>query len=100
MTWLGPWKVKDATLRVWLEADDETRAKRISGRDKMTYEEALDHVRKRDPGNVRRYKEYYGIDILDHSNFDLVVNTSHFNPIDAAKIIALAAKMPKLPKNE
>jgi len=90
-TWLGPWMVKNADLRVWLNASPEERAKRVSGRDKMAAEEALEHVNKRDEDNRARYKKYYGIDIDDHSRFDLEINTERFAPEESAELIASAA---------
>jgi len=92
MTWLGPWMVKDADLRVWLDASEEERARRVSGRDKMSLAEALEHVRKRDANNRERYKRFYGINIDDRSIFDLVVNTGRFNPEQSSEIIVAAAK--------
>lgn len=93
MTWLGPWMVKGADLRVWLEASEEERARRVAGRDKMSREEALKHVRARDANNRARYKKYYKIDIDDRSIFDLVVNTGRFGPEQAAEIVAETAEL-------
>lgn len=90
MTWLGPWLV-DATLRVWLNAALEDRARRVAQRDGMQYAEALAHVKWRDGNNRRRYRKYYGIDIGNHEAFDLVINSSRFTPQQSADIIALAA---------
>lgn len=90
-TWLGPWMIKNADLRVWLHASCQARAKRLSDRDGMAYKEALAHLTERDNDNRRRYKEIYNIDIDDHSGFDLVLNTERFAPNQSAKIIAAAA---------
>jgi cytidylate kinase len=92
MTWLGPWMVKGANLRVWLNAPEEERARRVAMRDNMAESEALAHVRKRDSDNIARYKRYYGIDICDHSIFDLEINTVRFSPEESADIIAAAAR--------
>ena len=92
MTWLGPWMVKGSDLRVWLEASEEERARRVSERDRMGLAEALEHVRKRDANNRKRYKKFYGINIDDRSIFDLVVNTGRFNPDQSSEIIVAAAK--------
>lgn len=94
-TWLGSWKVENADFRVWLKASEEERAKRVSARDKMSFEEALWHVKKRDDGNRQRYKKYYGIDIDDHSDFDLEINTRVFAPEAIAEIIVEAVKRKK-----
>lgn len=94
-TWLGSWMVENADFRVWLKASEEERAKRVSSRDKMSFGEALAHVKKRDDGNRQRYKKYYGIDIDDHSNFDLEINTRVFTPEAIAEIIVEAIKRKK-----
>jgi len=91
MTWLGPWKVQ-ADLRVWLNAGERERAKRVAERDGMAPAAAVAHVRKRDADNIARYKKYYGIDILNHSGFDLEVNTERLAPEQSSEIIACAAK--------
>jgi cytidylate kinase len=100
MTWLGPWVVKNADLRVWLEAPESERARRIVGRDKMTHDDALKHVHERDAMNRTRYKKYYGIDIFDRSIFDLSISTGRFAPDESAEIIAEAAQLLKPKKFE
>lgn len=92
MTWLGPWIVKNADLRVWLNVSERERAKRVAKRDRMSLKKALEHIRKRDENNRRRYKRYYGIDIMDHSIFDLEINSDVFNPQQIASIVIKAAE--------
>jgi cytidylate kinase len=92
MTWLGPWIVKNADLRVWLNVSEKERAKRVAKRDKMSLKRALEHIRKRDENNRRRYRKYYGIDIMDHSIFDLEINSDVFNPQQIASIVIKAAE--------
>ena len=93
MTWLCPWMVKNADLRVWLHASEEERARRVAGRDGMAPKEALKHVHARDSNNRMRYKKYYKIDIDDRSIFDVVINTGRFAPEQSAEIIAEAAEL-------
>ena len=92
MTWLGPWIVKNADLRVWLNVSERERAKRVARRDRMSLKKALLHIRKRDENNRRRYRRYYGIDIMDHSIFDLEINSDVFNPQQIAGIVIKAAE--------
>ena len=89
-TWLGPWLINDAVLKIWLNASEETRAERISNRDQMGKIKALKHVKERDRHNRGRYLALYAIDILYHSGFDLEINTEHFNPEQIAEIIVAA----------
>ncbi len=91
-TWLGPWMVKKASLRVWLEAGERVRAKRISKREGMPAPKALAHLRKRDRDNIARYKKLYGINIQDRGVFDVIVNTEGFLPDEIAGIVVAAAR--------
>ncbi|MFH1447235.1 MAG: (d)CMP kinase [Candidatus Micrarchaeota archaeon] len=91
-TWLGPWSVKRAKLRVWLDADEKVRAKRIAKREGMSQASALAHLRKRDKDNILRYKKLYGIDIRNREIFDLIVNTERFLPDDIADMVIVAAR--------
>ena len=90
-TWLGPWMIRKADLRVWLYAPSEARAKRVAGRDGMSLEQAAKHIEERDESNRARYLEIYKIDIYDHSGFELVINSEQFRPEQSAAIIAQAA---------
>jgi cytidylate kinase len=90
-TWLGPWMIKNADIRVWLHASSDVRAERIARRDNMALEQAKRHIEERDESNRMRYLEIYNIDIYDHSGFDLIINSEKFNPNQSAAIIAEAA---------
>jgi len=90
-TWLGPWIVQNASLRVWLYAKRKARAGRVAKRDGMTLEEAEKHIADRDESNHMRYLDVYNIDIYDHSGFDLLINSERFLPEQSAEIIAAAA---------
>ena len=90
-TWLGPWMAAKC-MRVWLHADQKTRAARIAKRDGMAIGAALSHLRQRDGDNRIRYAKLYRIDITDHSEFDLTINTKNLRPAQSAAIITAAAK--------
>ena len=90
-TWLGPWLIKDADIKVWLDASPETRAERISKRDNLTLAEAVDHVKKRDAHNRMRYKHIYNVDIItDRGVFDLIIKSESFSPEAIADILKCA----------
>ncbi len=91
-TWLGPWMIRDADIRVWLYAPSSARASRVAGRDGMPLQGAQKHISERDESNRLRYLEIYKIDIYDHSGFDLVINTEKFLPAQSAEIICAAAR--------
>ena len=85
-TWLGAWTT-NAEYRVWLHASAETRVNRIMKRDGLTREDATKKVAFRDANNWKRYWEYYGINIMDNSKFDIVINTDNMSVEDACRII-------------
>ncbi|MFH1393580.1 MAG: (d)CMP kinase [Candidatus Micrarchaeota archaeon] len=78
-TWLGPWMV-EADVRIRVFAPDNTRAERISKRDSMGDEEALEHLLERDERNRKRYKKLYGIDIDNDDIFDACLNSGIYRP--------------------
>ena len=90
-TWLGPWMVKNAYIKVWLYAPASARAQRVAKRDGMNNVEAARHISERDESNRLRYLEIYKIDIYDHSGFELVINSERFMPEESANIIVAAA---------
>lgn len=91
-TWLGPWMVKNADVCVWLYAPKSARAARVAKRDGMGQEAAELHIAERDESNHLRYLEIYKIDIYDHSDFELVINSEKYLPAQSAAIIAEAAR--------
>ncbi|MEM3060323.1 MAG: cytidylate kinase family protein [Candidatus Anstonellales archaeon] len=94
-TWLSPWIIQDANLKVWLDASEKVRAKRISRRDNINIKQALLHIRKRDKQNILRYKKIYGINITNHDDFDLIVRSDEMSAREVARIIVKAAQFLK-----
>ncbi len=78
-TWLGPWMI-DAAVRIKLYVPDKERANRIAARDKMSVEEALEHIKERDENNRQRYKAVYNIDIANEDIFDVCLNGGIYTP--------------------
>jgi len=74
-------------LTVYLNAPLEIRAKRISLRDGISEDDALVQIMKRERSHKERFLRYYGIDIFDLTNFDLVINTQYLKPNDVADLI-------------
>jgi CMP/dCMP kinase len=90
-TWLGPWVVKDATLRVWLYAPNAERIKRWSKRHETTIEDATVKLAEKDMINTAVFKELYGIDLNDHSDFDMEINTGKLNNQEVISLISMLA---------
>jgi len=76
-SWSLPWLLKKEELcSIYLIASQETRAKRISERDKIKKEQALQAVKKRDLENVKLFYNLYNARIdKDFNKFNLVLQT-------------------------
>ncbi len=79
------WYFIPHSIKIFLDADPDVAAKRIfnaSGvgrEDEKSYASADELQRaltERTESDRRRYQKYYGIDYLDRSNYDLVVDTT------------------------
>jgi CMP/dCMP kinase len=75
-TRLAAW-LMDADLRIWLQS---------------SYEQVLYKTLKRDEQNRKRYLQLYGIDINDHSDFDITINTDLLTAEQVSGLIEAAAK--------
>ncbi|TFF96383.1 cytidylate kinase [Candidatus Thorarchaeota archaeon] len=83
---------ENSDLNVYLMASDETRVKRIAERDSRDFDEALEETIAREASERERYLEYYGVDILDLSIYDLVINTDLFSLDEVVEIVAAAVE--------
>lgn len=76
-------------IKIFLNASQEERAKRVVGRDGIDYEDALQHIKKRDEGNRRLYKNLYGFTLgQDLDIFDIIVDTDGMTPEQVDDIVA------------
>ncbi len=84
---LTAWIVSEyADLKIYLAAPFIERVKRIALREKKSFSEALIETSRREFLEAVRFRKYYGIDILDLSIFDYVIDTSKHD-IDSVKRI-------------
>jgi CMP/dCMP kinase len=93
-TRLASW-LMEADLRIWLHASLEARAFRINKREtekNSSYEQVLYKTLKRDEQNRKRYLMLYGIDINDHSDFDMTINTEKLTASQVSGLIQSAAQ--------
>jgi cytidylate kinase len=96
-TRLAAW-LMNADLRIWLHAPLETRAARINLREsekQASYEQTLYKTLKRDEQNKKRYLRLYGLDIDDHSDFDITINTEKLTSEQVSGLIVAAAHWAK-----
>jgi predicted cytidylate kinase len=76
-----------SAVKIMLIADVKTRAKRVVEREKGGVEERMEEVLRREKSETKRYKQYYDIDILDTSIYDLVIDSSKKTPSQIVEII-------------
>jgi cytidylate kinase len=87
------------SFKVFLKTETVIAAKRISQDTKrknesyLSLEEAVDKIEKRKESENKRYKNLYGVNCLDMDNYNLVVDTSHILPEEAANIILKEYKL-------
>ena len=72
---LAIWLLKDADLKVYLDASVEVRALRIAKREGTPYKETLKNTMERDRRDRERYLRLYSIDIDDFDFAGLIINT-------------------------
>jgi cytidylate kinase len=82
-----PWLTSNG-LKIWFSASQRARARRLAGRDKISYASALKIIRERDSKNKKLYSKLYNIDFgRDLSVFNYVIDTENMTAkqvIDAA----------------
>lgn len=93
---LAIWMLKEADLKIYLYASDETRAQRIFNREGGSLEEIKSFTAMRDREDTGRYKEFYGIDNNDYSFVDLFIDTGKYNPEQIVDLIIDELKKRKL----
>ncbi|MGB9714056.1 MAG: (d)CMP kinase [Candidatus Bathyarchaeales archaeon] len=76
-SWTMPWLLKKG-FKIWLEASLQKRAERIAKRDKITFQEALEAIKRKEEGTKAIYKKLYGFDLgTDFSPFHLILDTDN-----------------------
>lgn len=89
------WHFTKGTFKVYLSCDIETSALRIMNANRAeehsaTLAETIDCTRSRRESEKKRYKEQYGVDIKDLSNYSLIVDTTAATPEEVAECIITA----------
>jgi len=91
-TWLGPWLVKDATMRIWLYGSLEERGRRYAKREHIGLFKAEEIVDEEDKLNRSQFKKLYKINLDDHrGEFDLEINTDRLNQKEIIALISTLA---------
>jgi CMP/dCMP kinase len=78
-------------LKVWLDASDEVRARRVAEREATDWRTVLEVNRARHGSDSKRYKVIYGYDLADTGVYDVVLSTDDRTP--AALVEELTARV-------
>ena len=89
-TWHGPWIIRDATVRVWLLASLEERARRIAKRGGKDMAYCERHIKEKDRLTMAQYRRAYGKD-FDLSVMDLQMNYERMEQNEAVAAISMLA---------
>lgn len=79
---LSAWMADDPDLKIFVTCPFEERVRRIADREGRHYSEVENETRGREEIELKRYKEYYSVDISDLTVYDVIINTGLFS-IDA-----------------
>lgn len=77
---LAIWMLKNADLKVYLFASDETRANRVFNREGGDIEQIKAFTAMRDSEDTKRYKEFYNIDNNNYDFVDLFIDVNTKTP--------------------
>ena len=79
-------------LKVILDADIETRIRRIVNRESGDTERRKQEMLNREKSEALRYKNYYKIDLKDTSIYDLVIDSADKTPDEIVNLITQKIK--------
>ena len=87
--WAMPWIYQNKScLKIWLKASLETRALRMSSRDKIPFNQALKRTKQRDGSDKLLLFRLYRIRLeRDLTPFDLVLNTERLTRKRALSVV-------------
>jgi cytidylate kinase len=78
-------------LHVLIVAPLAVRAERIMTADDLDHQRAVQRIKQIDERRARYIRRFYGVDWLDVSIYDLVLNTGHFSQLTSVQLICDAA---------
>lgn len=91
------WHFIPNSFKIFLDIDEDEAARRIFQASKQglrsdehpysSTEEVKERVKTRVASDQKRYQQYYGLNYLDRSNYDLIVDTTHLTPEQIIKLI-------------
>lgn len=88
------WKTVENAFDIRLTVSDEVAGKRVffdktRGKEDQydSLEEAIQDTKLRKEGEVKRYKDSYGLDLTDTENYNLIIDTSNITVDEISDII-------------
>ena len=84
---LAIWMLKEADLKVYLDAGSDVRVQRIINREGGNFKEVEAFTAERDRQDHERYMRIYNIDTDDFSFADLIIQTDNLTPQEIMDII-------------
>ncbi len=91
------WHFIPHSFKIFLDINEDIAAQRIFQAAKQglrsderpynSVEEVKERTRLRLASDQKRYQQYYGLDYLDTSNYDLVIDTSKLTPDEIIQVI-------------
>ncbi len=72
---------------IFLYAPLEVRVQRVSGREGVDLQAAIEEMRAREASEVLRYRKFYGIDVTDRSIYDMAIDTGALTPEQVVEMI-------------
>jgi len=86
-SWNLPWISKEG-IKIYLKADLNVRAKRVSKRNKMSYKKVKKIISNKDEDTYKLFKKLYNINIKkDLQVFDLIINTYNLNKTQVFQLL-------------
>ncbi|MEM3014216.1 MAG: cytidylate kinase family protein [Candidatus Bathyarchaeia archaeon] len=88
-SWAMPWLLKKG-FKIWLDAPEETRAKRLAERDSLSLEEALKVLRDKEAKTKEIYSRLYGFNLgEDLEPFQLILDVNLLNKDEVFEALRL-----------
>lgn len=88
-SWTMPWLLKKG-FKIWLEASPEERARRIAGRDNLSYKKALSALIEKESKTKAIFKKLYSISLgEDFSPFHLIIDVNELDHEEVYKALVL-----------
>jgi predicted cytidylate kinase len=79
--------------KIWIDANLNERAKRITERDGGELENVISRIKEREKCEIERYELIYGVNLSDRNIYDLIIDTSDITPEEVVKTILKMLKV-------